>query len=191
LPDLDDQVVRLLTALRETGQLDATWVFLVSDNGYLLGEHRLFGKEQPYEENIGIPFVVAGPGVALGTPDAFVSQVDLMPTTLDIAGLDPYDGRPVDGRSMLTGLTTGSWRGWRRRLFCENPNSGWAMIREGKWAYVDNYGRGGDQELYNLNRDPYQLRSRHDRFETGSWKTRVNAFRQATGAQLRDLEVAL
>ena len=66
LQDLDDQVGRLLDVLWRTDQLDRTWIFFVSDNGYLLGEHRLFRKEQPYEESAGIPYVVRGPGVEPG-----------------------------------------------------------------------------------------------------------------------------
>ena len=101
LQDVDDQIGRVLDALRDTGQLRRTWIFFVSDNGYLLGEHRLLSKSQPYEEAAAIPFVVRGPGVEPATVDALVSQVDLMPTTLDIAGLDPDTGRDLDGRSML------------------------------------------------------------------------------------------
>ena len=79
LQDLDDQVGRVLDTLWRTGQLGRTWIFFVSDNGYLLGEHRLFRKEQPYEESAGIPFAVRGPGVSArrgrrpglaGRPDA-------------------------------------------------------------------------------------------------------------------------
>ena len=88
LQDVDDHIGDVLDVLRRTGQLARTWIFVVSDNGYLLGEHRLFHKSQPYEEAAGIPFVVRGPGVEPRATDALVSQVDLMPTTLDIAGLD-------------------------------------------------------------------------------------------------------
>jgi arylsulfatase A-like enzyme len=68
LQDLDDQVGLLLDVLWRTGQLERTWIFFVSDNGYLLGEHRLFRKEQPYEESAGIPYVVRGPGSRAGHP---------------------------------------------------------------------------------------------------------------------------
>ena len=102
LQDLDDQIGKVLDLLSNTDQRRRTWIFLISDNGYLLGEHRLFRKEQPYEESAGVPFVVRGPRVAPAVVDALVSQVDLMPTTLDIAGLDPDSGRDLDGRSLLT-----------------------------------------------------------------------------------------
>src|SRR4051794_36290231 len=159
LQDLDDQIGRILRTLGRTGQQSRTWIFLVSDNGYLLGEHRLFRKEHPYEESAGIPFVVRGPGVAHAVVDSLVSQVDLMPTTLDIAGLDPDAGRDLDGRSMLSGLTNGDWSSWRRRMLVENPHLGWAMLREGAIAYIEHH-RNTEWELYDLVRDRHQLTSR-------------------------------
>ena len=67
LQDTDDQIAQLLDTLAATGQLGRTFIFLVSDNGFMLGEHRLANKSRPYEESEGIPFVVRGPGVPAGT----------------------------------------------------------------------------------------------------------------------------
>jgi N-acetylglucosamine-6-sulfatase len=186
LQDLDDQVGRLLNVLWDTDQLDRTWIFFFSDNGYLLGEHRLFRKEQPYEESTGIPYVVRGPGVEPGTRDALVSQVDLMPTTLDIAGLDPDAGRELSGRSMLGPLRTGDWSTWRRRLLVENTNLEWAMLRQGSKAYIEHHGRG-EWELYDLATDPHQLRSRRNADVT-ELAAHLSLLRQARGGALRALE---
>ena len=186
LQDLDDQLGRLMDVLFGTDQLDRTWIFFVSDNGYLLGEHRLFRKEQPYEESAGVPFVVRGPGVEAATTDAFASQVDLMPTTLDIAGLDPDAGRELSGRSLLRPLRTGDWSDWRRRLLVENTNLGWAMLRQGDDAYIEHHERG-EWELYDLASDPHQLTSRRDA-EVADFATHVALLRQARGRALRDLE---
>ena len=186
LRDLDDQIGRLLDLLWRTGQLSRTWIFFVSDNGYLLGEHRLFRKEQPYEESAGIPFVVRGPGVEPTTSDALVSQVDLMPTALSIAGLDPDAGRALDGRSMLSQLRSGDWAGWRRRLLVENTNLEWSMVREGSTAYVEHHTRG-EWELYDLATDPHQLSSRNDADVLG-WSAKTTSLRRARAAELRALE---
>ena len=186
LQDLDDQVGLALDVLWRTGQLDRTWIFFVSDNGYLLGEHRLFRKEQPYEESAGIPYVVRGPGVEPGTSNAFVSQVDLMPTTLEIAGLDPDAGRELSGRSMLDPLRSGDWSSWRRRLLVENTNLGWAMLCEDSQAYIEHHERG-EWELYDLSRDPHQLSSLADADVT-ELSTRVTKLRRARGRELRALE---
>jgi N-acetylglucosamine-6-sulfatase len=186
LRDADDLVAGALRVLWRTGQLANTWIFYVSDNGYLLGEHRLFRKEQPYEESVGIPYVVRGPGVAPGTPEALVSQVDLMPTTLEIAGLDPDAGRALSGRSMLGPLTTGDWSGWRSRLLIENVNLGWAMLREGSTAYIDHHERG-EWELYDLASDPHQLSSLRDAVVTG-FAEATTGLRGSVGLDLRAIE---
>jgi N-acetylglucosamine-6-sulfatase len=186
LQDLDDQVGRLLDVLWRTSQLDRTWVFFVSDNGYLLGEHRLARKQQPYEESAGIPYAVRGPGVLPGASDALVSQVDLMPTTLDIAGLDPDAGRELSGRSMLHPLRSGDWSTWRRRLLVENPHLGWAMLRQGAEAYIEHHERG-EWELYDLEQDPHQLTSRRD-VDVSALSVRLSRLRRAGGRGLRILE---
>ena len=186
LQDVDDQVAKVLDVLRETGQLRRTWIFFVSDNGYLLGEHRLMHKSQPYEEAAGIPFVVRGPGVEPRAVDALVSQVDLMPTTLAVAGLDPDAGRELDGRSMLEPLRSGDWSGWRRRLLVENTHLQWAMLREGSSAYVEHLDEA-EHELYDLDRDPHQLDSIRDTDVT-ELARRTGVLAGARGRALRVLE---
>lgn len=187
LQDTDEQVDALLDALVATGQMSNTFIFYLSDNGYLLGEHRLFKKEQPYEEAAGVPFLVRGPGVAQGVVNhELVSQVDLMPTTLEIAGLDPDAGRELDGRSMLAGLR-GDWTGWRTRLYVENPHRGWSMLREAHFAFIHHYSHQ-ETELYDLRRDPHQLRARSGGRRTRRMLPITTAMRAASGRQLRILE---
>ena len=186
LQDVDDQIGKILDVLRRTGQLRRTWIFFVSDNGYLLGEHRLLSKSQPYEEAAGIPFVVRGPGVQPRTVDALVSQVDLMPTTLDIADLDPDAGRGLDGRSMLKPLMSGDWSSWRRRLIIENTHLDWALLREGSHAYVEHHGTG-EWELYDLERDPHQLASLRDA-DVSEWARKTGSLSGTQGPALRRLE---
>jgi len=191
LRDVDDQVRNIFRALSQTGQHDNTYIFMISDNGYLLGEHRLFRKEQPYEESAGVPFTVWGPGVRAGTNRELVTSVDLMPTTLSIAGLGPDAGRELDGRSMIRHLRSLDWQSWRTRLMCENPNLGWAMLREGNYAFIDYYSQSGT-ELYNLGSDPYQMRAipltespgLHERF-----LGQVTELRASAGRALRQLEL--
>jgi N-acetylglucosamine-6-sulfatase len=189
LQETDDHIEQILDALVATNQLARTFIFLVSDNGFMLGEHRMFDKGKAYEESSGIPFVVRGPGVSAGPRGALVSQVDLMPTTLAIAGLDPDAGRALDGRSMLGPLRTGDWSGWRRRLLVEHPHRNWAMLRERTLTFVDHYERG-EQELYDLATDPYQMRSRARGTDTSVMTARLTALRTAAGVGLRELEAA-
>ena len=109
-----------------------------------------------------------------------------MPTTLDIAGLDPDNGRDLDGRSMLGPLTSGDWSRWRKRLLVENTNLGWAMLREGSEAYIE-HERDREREFYDLERDPHQLTSRRNA-DVRRFAERLDRLRQSSGTTLRAFE---
>lgn len=101
LQAVDEMVERLVTALSETGQLDRTYIFFTSDNGYHMGQHRLVqGKQAPYEEDIRVPLFVRGPGVSpASTLSHLAGNVDLAPTWAELAGA-PIPSF-VDGRSLV------------------------------------------------------------------------------------------
>lgn len=109
-----DLVGHLLDTLQATGQLDHTYIFFTSDNGYHIGEHRLrAGKLTAYEEDIRVPLFVRGPGMPAGAVRGeFVGNVDLAPTFAALAGAAVPDF--VDGRSLvplLVGAAAEPWRG--------------------------------------------------------------------------------
>ena len=119
---VDDMVGDLIKALRQTGELDNTYIFFTSDNGFHLGEHRLgAGKWTAYEEDIRIPLIVRGPGVPEGkTLHQMVLNNDLAPTFADLAGAKTPSF--VDGRSIKPLLTDHptSQKGWRKRFGIES-----------------------------------------------------------------------
>ena len=92
LQAVDDLVRKVLSALTDTGQLQNTYVFFFTDNGYLFGEHRLQKKNLPYDEACRTPFIARGPSVLkLGfESNALVSQLDVTPTLC-------AKGRRLDG----------------------------------------------------------------------------------------------
>lgn len=190
LQEVDDMVGRLVDALAETDQLDDTWIFFLTDNGELLGEHGLARKNTPYEEATRTPFLVRGPGLPRGVKsDAMVSHVDLPPTLLDFAGAPWSD---LDGRSLVPVLEGGGERpdGGRNEVFVENPrtqNRGWRMLRTPRYAYVE--WDGGGKELYDMETDPYQLESLHrDPDKDGlinQLSARVSALKSCSGNSCR------
>jgi len=159
---VDDLVERLVGALADTGQLDRTVVIFTSDNGFLLGEHRIVDqKYYPYEESIRVPLIIRGGGFPVGTTSQPVSNIDLAPTIAALTGARP--GRVMDGRPLLP-LALDPQQGKERTLLIEGFGSGGAKppfqaVRDPRWLYVE-YGKG-DRELYNLEADPFELRSRH------------------------------
>jgi N-acetylglucosamine-6-sulfatase len=132
-------------------------VVYASDNGYLLYRHRVKSKGAPYEESIGVPLIVRGPGVPHGAVrPQIVSNTDWAPTIARWAGVQPPNF--IDGRS-FTPLLSPSPSPWRKRLLIEvfHDLHAFRAVRtsEGK-TYVE-YMKTGEKEFYNLKADPYQL----------------------------------
>lgn len=100
LASMDDMVDDVFAKLQDRGLLDNTYVIYTSDNGYHIGQHRLqAGKTICYEEDVSIPFIIRGPGVAKGAVmNHPTAHVDLAPTIFDLAGIplrDDFDGTPM------------------------------------------------------------------------------------------------
>lgn len=108
---LDEQIGRLLAALRETGLAERTVVVLLGDNGYMMGERGIGGpdsgangKQVPYESSLRVPFLMLGPGLPKGlASDLPVSSLDLPPTLLSLAGLPAPGSWP--GRDLTAALS--------------------------------------------------------------------------------------
>jgi N-acetylglucosamine-6-sulfatase len=160
---VDEAVGRIVAALQRAGDLQKTLIVLTSDNGYFHGEHRIpSGKVFLYDPALRVPLVVRGPGIPPGQRiDDLVANIDLAPTIADAANVTPL--RIVDGRSLLPLLQKGI-RPPPRTILIEAPPSEvprqvFAGVRTSQHLYAS-YG-SGDQELYDLAADPYQLASLH------------------------------
>jgi N-acetylglucosamine-6-sulfatase len=155
---------RALDAFRRVGERQNTYVVFTSDNGFMLGEHRIQTmKSIPYEESIRAPLTISGPGIPHGVVRVeLVTNNDLAPTFAAWA----HVGAPgVDGRSLIPLLsdnssTTGEQERWRSALLTENPGQpgkfpGYKAIVTEDNSYVK--WSTGERELYDLTSDPYQL----------------------------------
>lgn len=133
LQAVDEGIESIVSALQASGQLENTYIFFTSDNGYHLGNHRqLTGKIAPYEEELKVTMIARGPGVPVGRMlDHLVGNIDLAPTWAELAGAKTADF--VDGRSLATLLrenppslspppagTGGVAAGWRQSFAIEN-----------------------------------------------------------------------
>ena len=162
---VDESVSEIVRALRQSGELDNTYVFFTSDNGYVQGEHRLDGgKSVLYEESLRVPLLVRGPGIPQGrTARGLVSNVDWSPTILDIAGAAA--GVPQDGTSMLPAARRPSLRRGRA-LLIESARERYTGVRTARYVYAEYYDGGDyahdDVEMYDLRRDPHQLENLRD-----------------------------
>src|SRR6185295_3074656 len=98
ISDLDDQVGRVLAALKERGWSDNTIVIYSSDHGLAVGgRHGLMGKQNLYE-HVKPPLIFSGPGIRAGQSDALAYLYDLFPTICDFAGVKTPE--VVEGRSL-------------------------------------------------------------------------------------------
>jgi len=161
LEDLSEKVV---AALKRTHQLDDTYLIFTSDNGYQMGLHGIrAAKFLPYTEAHEVPFAVRGPGVSAGASvDELVANIDIAPTVLDLA--DAEQPRWMDGRSFEPFLGGDAPEVWRDSLLIEGVKSGsprrpaYSGVRRQDEIYV-RY-ESGEEEFYDLSKDPYQLESR-------------------------------
>jgi arylsulfatase A-like enzyme len=170
--DLVEGIVNALNSPTPSGAnaLDNTYVFFTSDNGFHHGEHRILKQKwRPYEEDIHIPLLVRGPGVAAGsTTYKLTLNTDYLPTFTNLAcSSSPCDTQNwsyvPDGRSLLPALD-GSVTSWRSAILLEaaaNYSPAYEGIRTistggiPRRKYVEY--SGGVKELYNLDTDPYEL----------------------------------
>ena len=110
LAAVDRGVAAIYKAVKKAGELDDTVFMFTSDNGILQGQHRIGGKNVPYEDALLQPLVIRGSAKALGGKQVsevpqLTANIDLAPTILDLAGGEPCarpgNCRDLDGASLL------------------------------------------------------------------------------------------
>jgi N-acetylglucosamine-6-sulfatase len=190
MQSVDDMIEILIRALRDTDQLDSTYIMFTSDNGFLLGEHRLTKKSVPYEESIRVPFVVRGPGVPTQKVNHLLINNDFAPTVAELAGVAPPNF--VDGKSFapLLHQKKPSVEEWRTGFLVEHVTPTYQALRTIEYAYVK--WSGGERELYGLEEDLYQLRSRYEEADPAlatALSAQLEALRGCAGEQCRAAEV--
>jgi len=198
---VDEMIARLMQALEQLGLLDDTYVFLTSDNGYHMGNHRLFAKRAPYERVVSVPLVIRGPGVEEGvTKEHLLMNVDLAPTFLELAGAVAPDF--ADGRSFVSVLRGRlPVQAWRTSAFVEHWEDAtrfgipldmrFDLLRLQHEVYIE--WADGEQEYYDLSVDPFQLDNRSALLpeqKRNELASRLDAWRRCAGTGCRALGAA-
>jgi arylsulfatase A-like enzyme len=181
LKSVDDLVQRVFSKMDLYSETANTIAIYISDNGYLLGEHGLLRKGQPYNETISVPMMMRyPPSVAAGGTDSRIAtNADLAPTALAAAGITPpASAPPIDGRSLLDPtwnrdrLFTEAWRPCTetfRPPICSTPDlfPAWASLRTPAYHYIRYYDDPGSpanedfQERYELSGDASELTNQY------------------------------
>ena len=166
LTELDREIGRVVAAIDELGLSDNTYIVFLSDNGWFLGEHGLTSKVLAYEDSWRVPMIAVGPGLEPGERDQFVLNADVMPTLLELAGVETPAG--VHGQSMVPILQDASTPG-RKTIFYESPTPQliprpFFAVRNDRFKYIETRAKADLDvvefvELYDLDTDPEETRN--------------------------------
>jgi N-acetylglucosamine-6-sulfatase len=160
LLSVDEWVGDFIDTLSARNMLDNTMVVFTSDNGFFWGEHRLSGKNRPYEEATRVPYVVRYDAIgSTGETPTLAANIDLAPTFADLAGTS----MPApDGTSLLPFLRgdvakvrTGHLIEQKQVNLSVPP---YCLLQTEKFTFT-HYGTG-EEELYNLRTDPLQMQNK-------------------------------
>ena len=159
---VDESVGEIVAEVKRSGLRESTYIFFLSDNGYLRGEHRIRNqKRYLYEESARVPFVVRGPGVARGaTSSDVVTNADLPATILQLAGASP--GKTQDGISLVPNFTDPTLERGRAILLEAYAGQQIIGVRTSRYLYTewDTDALLPERELYDTYIDPFQLDNR-------------------------------
>ena len=150
--NIDRWVGKYVDFLKQRGELDNTIIVFSSDHGEMLGDHNRWGKSVPWQESVGVPMIMAGPGIKHHRSDALVSVMDLAATFLDYAGVTKPSN--MDSRS-LRQVAEGQTR--THREFLVSGLNKWEMVWNGRHKFI----RGFEEQpqLYDLTADPSESKN--------------------------------
>ncbi len=166
---VDESVGKILDALERSGLAENTVVVYTSDQGFFLGDHGWFDKRFMYEESLRMPLLVRFPG---SIPPASVNadlvmNLDFGPTFLDLAGIAvPPE---MQGRSFARQLSDEKAKDWRKAIYYhyyEYPAVHMVKrhygVRTGQYKLIHFYHDIDAWELYDLEKDPEEMRNVYD-----------------------------
>ena len=174
---LDDSIGILLDAIEP--RAEDTLVIFISDNGYSFGEHRRVAKFDPYDESARVPLAIRYPALlptdAPISSDALISNVDIAPTIMEVAGI-PWAPDGTSITPLLTGegtrindaillercrgskLLTDPCTGYRFEGEMVLPPEYEAAVTE-RYKYIEYV--SGERQLFDLVADPDELHNLH------------------------------
>jgi N-acetylglucosamine-6-sulfatase len=182
LAAVDEAVDDIMNYLADSGVLNDTLIFFLSDNGIFWGEHRLRGKDLFYEEASRVPFAIRyprllDPNSSRVDSKSLISNTDIAPTIYELTGIKPPPN--LDGSSLAPLIRDPNAR-WRNHLLLEGwpdtfrgdgsntrCNPPYTAIRTKRYLYAESHANPGTKagctfavaqkpELYDLLRDPLE-----------------------------------
>ena len=169
---VDHQIRLVIGMLREEGLLDNTIVVFTADHGDMLGHHNQFAKDLMYEDSVRVPMILMPTAgyERVGNhleDDRLVELRDVMPTLLDLAGLEIPDS--VEGISLASDAS-------REYLSAEHWEDARAnrMVRDSRYKLIY-YPVGNRVQLFDLDEDPDELHDLAAQVECAETRERLTA----------------
>ena len=158
---VDDGVGRLLKALSDNDLAANTLVIFTSDQGNFFGQHGLWGHTDYsfpanlYDTPMNVPLIARYPDVIEKgrVSDLLIGQYDLMPTILDMAGID-VEIANSPGRSFAEHLRGRKLASWTDAVYMDQEAT--RVIRTNEYSYWKRLKGTGEHELYDIQKDPEQ-----------------------------------
>ncbi len=156
--EIDDNIARIVAALKVRGHWENTVIIYTSDHGCAMGHNGFFGKGNStrplnmYEVSLQVPLIVSGAGVRAGVLENYVDHYDSFHTICELAGVKAPLSEVNTGRSYAP-LLRGEMINWDNTRFGEYGDL--RMIRDERWKLVYRY-PAGPQDLFDLEADPLE-----------------------------------
>jgi arylsulfatase A-like enzyme len=160
----------IIQELKQQGVYNRTLIIVTADNGEFHGRHALADKWYPYQESIRVPLIIHDPRMSTqqrGTlNDAFTLNIDLAPTILGAAGIKAPDSMQGMDIADLYRKPTQPWP--RTEWYYEFPDINDAIppsiaLINRTFKYIEWWKNGNKRELFDLEKDPYELQDLSDR----------------------------
>ncbi len=150
---MDDQIGKILDALKKSGKSDNTYIFFTADHGLGVGHHGLVGKQNMYDHSVRVPLMVYGKGIPENTRlDMPVYLQDIMPSTLELAGIEIPEY--IDFKSLFP-LIRGEQRVQYDAIYGAYQDEQRMITEDGFKLII--YPRVPVARLYNLMEDPQEM----------------------------------
>ncbi len=156
---VDGEIGQILDGLKEAGLEDNTLIIFTSDHGNMDASHRLASKSFPYEESVGIPFIMKYKGhIPAGQVDnehLVSAGLDILPTLCDYAGVEIPEH--LIGKSLRPIAEGKAVDNWREYVVSEDAK--WRMLRTEKYKYTTFSDPTSKEGLVNMEKDPDEMRN--------------------------------
>lgn len=152
---LDNELGKVISALKRSGRYEDTIIIFSSDNGLALGQHGLMGKQSAYDHSIRVPLILTGPGIPQNEKrDAYVYLSDIFPTLCEMNYVEIPES--VEGMSFLPCIHDKGFKTWKTLYFAYADLL--RAVKDDRYKLIEYRNKGiRETQLFDLKKDPKEL----------------------------------